>query len=84
MVGLKATLLIRNEKQYLINLDPMIMCFLREAECLGRMGLDLPPEAIGFQFMRGKLRKNFDALNVSINCHKIQIKQFLIGNGTRV
>jgi len=47
-----------------VNLDPMIICFLREAECLGRMGLELPPEAIELQFMRGKIRKNYDALKV--------------------
>ena len=64
--GLRATLLIKSTGQYLVNLDPLIICFLREAECLGRMGLELPPEAIEFQFMREKLRKSYDALSVRI------------------
>lgn len=64
-VGLRATLLVRNNGKYLVNLDPLILCFMREAECLGRMGLELPPEAIELQFMRGKIRTNYDALTVS-------------------
>lgn len=64
-VGLRATLLVKNNEKYLVNLDPLIMCFLREAECLGRMGLELPPEAIELQFMRSKIRANYDSLTVS-------------------
>ena len=64
-VGLRATLLVRNNGKYLVNLDPLILCFLREAECLGRMGLELPPEAIELQFMRSKIRANYDSLTVS-------------------
>ena len=67
-VGLRATLLVKNNGKYLVNLDPLILCFLREAECLGRMGLDLPPEAIELQFMRSKIRSNYDSLTVSYSC----------------
>ena len=62
--GLRATLLVKNNGKYLVNLDPLILCFLREAECLGRMGLELPPEAIELQFMRSKIRANYDSLVV--------------------
>ena len=67
-VGLRATLLVKNNGKYLVNLDPLILCFLREAECLGRMGLELPPEAIELQFMRSKIRFNYDSLTVSYSC----------------
>ena len=82
-VGLRATLLVRNNGKYLVNLDPLILCFLREAECLGRMGLELPPEAIELQFMRSKIRTNFDLLTVScihnytVDCDFFVVKIFL-------
>jgi len=75
-LGLRATLLVKNNGKYLVNLDPLILCFLREAECLGRMGLELPPEAIELQFMRSKIRANYDSLTVSC----LYIKNILLFN----
>ncbi len=63
--GLQATLIIRHpdDGKLYVNFDQEIMQLIREAKCLGSMGLDIPESAKIVLFQEEKFKRYYDNLN---------------------
>lgn len=47
-----------------VNFDPEILTLIREAKCMARMGLEIPPLAIAIQDKQDAYKQNFNKLQV--------------------
>ena len=66
--GLEASLLVKHPEsnELFVNFDPQILTLIREAECMARLGLEIPPVAIIMRSMQQKFKDLNSALNVSL------------------
>uniref|UniRef100_A0A8C4SPC6 Dynein axonemal heavy chain 5 n=1 Tax=Erpetoichthys calabaricus TaxID=27687 RepID=A0A8C4SPC6_ERPCA len=64
--GLQASLLVKSSEtgQLFVNFDPQILIVIREAECMLRMGLEIPPFALSLQQKQETFKKNYNKLQV--------------------
>ncbi|KAL6108919.1 dnah5 [Pungitius sinensis] len=73
-VGLQASLLVRSPEtgKLFVNFDPEILTQIREANCMTRMNLEIPPFAALLRQKQDTLKQNYDKL------------QFMLSENTRV
>ncbi|MBN3290180.1 DYH5 protein, partial [Polypterus senegalus] len=64
--GLQASLLVKSSEtgQLFVNFDPQILIVIREAECMLRMGLEIPPFALSLQQKQETFKKNYNKLQM--------------------
>ena len=67
-VGLQVSLLVRSTDTGMlyVNFDEQLRTQIREANCMTRMNLDIPPFAALLQQKQGTIKKNYDKLEVDI------------------
>ena len=67
-LGLQASLLVRSAEtgELFVNFDPEILTQIREADCMSRMALEVPPFAGLLQRRQASLKGNFNKLQVRI------------------
>jgi dynein heavy chain len=65
--GLQASLLVRHPetKELFVNFDPSIMTMIRETECMGRLGLEIPSIAKIMRARQTEFKTLYNSLNVS-------------------
>ena len=69
--GLQSTLLVRHPEcdELFVNLDTQILTMIREADCMTRMGLDVPLLARTLQSRQGEYK---------VICSKLQVRHAYI------
>ncbi|XP_019735638.1 dynein heavy chain 5, axonemal [Hippocampus comes] len=67
--GLQASLLVRSPEtgELFVNFDPEIMKQIREANCMSRNNLEVPPFAVLLQRKQNTLKKNFNNLQFMLS-----------------
>lgn len=67
-MGINAPLLVKSaESQELcVNFDTEILTQIREAECMSRIGLEIPPFATILKLQEDVLKKNYNRLLVCL------------------
>uniref|UniRef100_G3NTE1 Dynein, axonemal, heavy chain 5 n=1 Tax=Gasterosteus aculeatus aculeatus TaxID=481459 RepID=G3NTE1_GASAC len=67
-VGLQASLLVRSPEtgKLFVNFDPEILTQIREANCMTRMNLEIPPFGALLRQKQDTLKKNYNKLQVDI------------------
>ncbi|XP_056299693.1 dynein axonemal heavy chain 5 isoform X1 [Pseudoliparis swirei] len=68
-VGLQASLLVRSPEtgELFVNLDPEILTQIREANCMTRMNLEIPPFAAVLRQKQDTLKKNNNKLQLMLS-----------------
>ncbi|XP_034553818.1 dynein heavy chain 5, axonemal isoform X3 [Notolabrus celidotus] len=68
-VGLQASLLVRSQEtgELFVNYDQEILTQIREANCMTRMNLEIPPFAALLQQKKDPLKKNYDKLKLMLS-----------------
>ena len=66
--GLQASLLVRSTDtgMLFVNFDEELRTQIREANCMTRMNLDIPPFAVLLQQKQDTIKKNYDKLEVDL------------------
>jgi len=64
--GLQSSLLVRHPetKELFANFDPQILTLIREAECIARLGLEVPKSAVEMRAKQTMLKENYNAMLV--------------------
>ncbi len=65
--GVHASLIVKHPEtnEYFVNFDPEIMTLIREAECMKRLNLPIPPEAENLVVRQEAFKDNHDKLKVN-------------------
>ena len=65
--GLQASLLVRHPetKELFVNFDNQILTMIRETECMGRLGLEIPSIAKIMRARQTEYKTLYNGLNVS-------------------
>ncbi|XP_028985303.1 dynein axonemal heavy chain 5 isoform X3 [Betta splendens] len=68
-VGLQASLLVRSAEtgELFVNFDPEILTQIREANCMTKMNLEVPPFAALLQQTQDTLKKNYNSLKLMLS-----------------
>ncbi|ESO89757.1 hypothetical protein LOTGIDRAFT_192667 [Lottia gigantea] len=71
--GLQASLLVQvvhpesTSKELFLNFDPQILSMIRETDCMGRLGLDIPPMAIKMRAKQAEYKDHYNALQMMLD-----------------
>ncbi|XP_077866685.1 dynein axonemal heavy chain 5-like [Saccoglossus kowalevskii] len=70
--GLHASLLVRHPESgdLYVNFDPQILTLIREAECMARMGLEIPLAAKALRQKQGYFKENYNKLQLLLSENK--------------
>lgn len=66
--GLQSSLLVRHpeSKELFVNFDPQILMLIREAECMARLNLEVPPAAVDLRAKQNVLKENYNSMLVCL------------------